>query len=117
MSVVIVPVVFHPPRMSFHVPPLVVLVPAILASLGQLVPCVFGLLAFVAVVLDRFMQIMVGFFGAVLAFRLTRAHARRASEEQKPDQCRKRYEKFPVFQHPDTPFILHPRLLLTVLAG
>jgi hypothetical protein len=111
MSVVIVPVVFHPPRMSFHVPPLVVLLPAILASLGQFMARVFGLLAVVAVMFDRVVQVMVGSFGAVLAFRLTRAHARRASEEQKPDQCRKRYEKFPVFQHPDTPFILHPRLL------
>jgi hypothetical protein len=88
-----------------------VLVPAILASLGQFVPRVFGLLAVVAVVLDRVVQVMVGFFGAVLAFRLARAHARRASEEQKPDESRKRYEKFPVFQNPDTPFILHPRLL------
>ena len=92
MSVVIVPVVFHPPRMSFHVPPLVVLVPAILASLGQFVPRVFGLLAVVAVVLDRLVQVMVGFFGAVLAFCLARAHARRAGEEQKSDESRKRYE-------------------------
>jgi hypothetical protein len=96
--------------MSFHIPPLVVLLPAILTSLGQFVPRVFGLLAVVAVMFDRFVQIMVGLFRAVLAFRLTSAHARHASKEQKPDESRKRYEEFSVFQHPDTPFILHPRV-------
>ena len=68
-AVRVVPVVFRAPLVRFHVPPLVVLRPAIFARFRQFVSRMLSLLAVIAVMLDRFMQIVVGFLGAVLALR------------------------------------------------
>ena len=78
---IVVPVVFGAPLMRFYVPPLVILPPAIFARIRQFVTRMLGLLAVVAVMLDRFVQIVVGFFGTVLALCLARLYSRRPCEQ------------------------------------
>ena len=78
-----VPVVFRAPLMRFHVPPLVILPPAIIARFGKFMARMFRLLAVVAVMLDGFVQVVVGFFGAVLALSLARLYSWRPCKQQK----------------------------------
>jgi hypothetical protein len=55
--------------MVFAVPPLVILIPALLAFSVQIAPAVIGLGAVVAVVMDRTVEVGLGLFNRVLAMR------------------------------------------------
>jgi hypothetical protein len=63
------PTVLGFPAMVFPVPPLVVLIPAMLAFGVQIAAAVFGFAAVIALVMDRFVQSDFGFFDRVLALR------------------------------------------------
>ena len=78
---IVVPVMLCAPLVRFDVPPLVILRPAVFARIRKFVTRMFGLLAVIAVVLDCFVKIVVGFFGAVLALGLTRLYAWRRGEQ------------------------------------
>jgi len=84
MAVIVIPVALRPPFVAFHVPPLMILRPAIFARFRQFVPRMLGLFAVPAVMLDGFMKFVVGVFGAMLALRFIRFHSGRPGEEQKP---------------------------------
>jgi hypothetical protein len=88
MAVIVFPIVLDTPFVRFHVPPLVVLVPAIFAGFAQLVTRMLGLLAVPTVVLDRFVNVVIGPFRAMLAFRFIRANIRRARQKQKACESR-----------------------------
>jgi hypothetical protein len=110
MAVIVFPIVLHTPFVRFHVPPLVVLVPAVLPGLAQLVTRMLGLLAVPTVVLDRLVNVVIGPFRAMLAFRLIRANIRRARQKQKACESRQRYEQLCQLQNSQPPFDLHPLL-------
>jgi len=86
MPVVVVPVVFLAPLAPLSIPPPVVLVPAVFTSFPKFVTCVLGLAAVPAVMLDRFVEAMIGPFCPVLAFRLVGTDKWCAGEEQKTSQ-------------------------------
>src|SRR5450432_1952015 len=86
MSVVVFPVVLLTPGMPLGVPPLVVLVPAIFPGFAQFVPGMLRLSAVPTVVVDRFVQVMIGFFGPMLAFCFAGADIRRSGQQQKPSK-------------------------------
>jgi hypothetical protein len=113
-AVILIPVVFYAPLVRFDVPPPVIFVPAIFAGLGQFVARMFGLLAVIPMVLDRFMKIVIRSLGTVLAFSFTRAHPRHAGEEQKACQGRKGHSQLGVLQDSHTPIRLHSLLLSSV---
>src|ERR1035438_6307779 len=110
MAVIVFPIVLGTPFVGFNVPPLVMLVPAIFAGLAQLMTRMLGLLAVPTVVLDRFVNVVIGPFGAMLAFRFIRANIRRARQEQKACESRQRYEQLCQLQNSQPPFGLHPVL-------
>jgi hypothetical protein len=65
--VVVIPVAIPMPPASFHVPPPVPMLPAVAARFAKFVPCMFCLFALVAVMLDGFMQSVVGLDDSFLA--------------------------------------------------
>jgi hypothetical protein len=115
--VIIIPSVFRTPLAAFRIPPLVVLIPAILASFSQFVTRVLCLPAVPTVVFNGLVQAMICFFGPVLAFRLVGANTRRARKQQKTDQSRESHEQFPVLQYSQTPFHMHLVLLSTLIVN
>jgi hypothetical protein len=115
--VIIIPSVFRTPLAAFRIPPLVVLIPAILASFSQFVARVLCLPAVPTVVFNGLVQAMICFFGPVLAFRLVGANTRRARKQQKTDQSRESHEQFPVLQYSQTPFHMHLVLLSTLIVN
>jgi hypothetical protein len=88
MPVVVVPVVFLAPLTPLSIPPPVVVVPAVFTSFPKFMTCVLGLAAVPAVVLNRFVETMIGPFCPVLAFRLVGTDTLRAGEDEKSDQRR-----------------------------
>ena len=85
---VVVPVVFLAPLAPLSIPPpaVVPLVPAVFTSFPKFVTCVLGLAAVPAVMLDRFVEAMIGPFCPVLAFRLVGTDTWCAGEEAKTSQ-------------------------------
>ena len=64
--IVIVPIAVSVPTPTFHVPPLMGVFPAVVASLSQFLAPTFSLLALISVAPDRFMQAMVGLYDSLL---------------------------------------------------
>jgi hypothetical protein len=85
--VMVIPIMIRMPAMLVFIPPPVVDFPAVLTQFVQLPAPVLRLLAPVAVMLDSFVQSVIGFGDAPLAV-VIRAQARRAQEHQKTGQCR-----------------------------
>jgi hypothetical protein len=106
-AVRVVPIVFRAPLMRFNVPPLVILPPAILTRLRQFVARMLGLLAVIAVMLDRLVQVVVGLFGSVLTRGLARFHTRRTREQQKSTQHRQGDEQLSVLQDSSSALYFH----------
>jgi hypothetical protein len=102
-AVRVVPVVLRPPLVRFHIPPLVVLRPAIFTRFRQFMPSMLGLFAVPSMVLDGFVEIVIGVLGAVLAFRFARFHTGCAGEKQKPAESHQRDRQLSVFQNPCPP--------------
>ena len=67
IMVVVIPIVFCTPAMLVFIPPPMIRGPAALPLFVQDVAPFFRLFALIAVVLDGFMQIVIGFRNAVLA--------------------------------------------------
>jgi hypothetical protein len=63
------PTVLSFPAMIFSVPPLVILIPAMLPFGVQIPPAVFGLGAVLALVMDRSVQVCLGLFDRMLTLR------------------------------------------------
>ena len=80
-AVLVVPAMFFAPLTRFGVPPLVVLAPAVLASLVQLVTRTLSLFAVPAMVLYRFMKAMICPFCSMLALGLVCTDTWCAGEE------------------------------------
>jgi hypothetical protein len=86
IMVVIIPITVRMPTMVVFIPPFMFRGPAVLPGLVQHVTPMFRLLAVIAVVLDGFMQIVIGFRNAVLA--VVSAKVRSACKYEKSGQCR-----------------------------
>lgn len=65
--ILIAPVAFCAPAMLVLIPPPVIATPAMLASFMQVVACVFGLRTSIPMVLDGFMQVVIGFCDSTMA--------------------------------------------------
>jgi hypothetical protein len=66
IMVMIVPIAVTVPTPTFDVPPLMGVLPAVVASLSQFLAPTFSLLALITVAPDRFMQAMVGLYDSLL---------------------------------------------------
>jgi hypothetical protein len=88
MPVVVVAVVIRAPSVGFDVPPSVAVIPTIFPRFVQFVTRMLGLAAVPTVMFDRFMEVMIGPFCPVLAFRLAGTDTWCAGEEQKTSQRR-----------------------------
>jgi hypothetical protein len=64
--VVVIPVTLGMPGVTVFIPPLVLMLPAVLPCGGQLLPCVDGFSAIPSVMLRGFVEAMVGFGDAAL---------------------------------------------------
>ena len=67
IMVVVIPIVIRTPAMLVFIPPSMIRVPAALPRFVQHVAPMCRLLALIAVVLDGFMQLVIGFRNASLA--------------------------------------------------
>jgi hypothetical protein len=85
--IVVIPIAIRMPTTLVFIPPSMNRVPAALARFVQLVAPMFGLLALIAVMLDGFVQLVIGFRNAPLAV-IIRVHARSACKQQKARQSR-----------------------------
>ena len=74
--VMLVPVAIRVPPVFIFIPPAVAVLPTVLPRLVQFVPRMVGLLAVPAVMLRRFVQAMICFRDAFLAFVFVRAAPR-----------------------------------------
>jgi hypothetical protein len=79
--IVVVPIVIRMPAMIVFIPPFMFRGPTVLPRFVQLVAPTFRLLALIAMVLDGFVQIVIGFRNAVLA--VVSAHVRSACKYEK----------------------------------
>jgi hypothetical protein len=86
IMVVVIPITVRMPTMVVFIPPFMFRGPAVFPGLVQHVTPMFRLLALIAVVLDGFMQIVIGFRNAVLA--VVSAQVRSACKYEKSGQCR-----------------------------
>jgi hypothetical protein len=109
--VVLVPIVLGAPPMFVFIPPAMRVAPAIFARFVQFVTRMVRLLAFTAVMLDRFMQMMIRLGDAPLAIIILGAQTRRAGEEQKSRQRRAGQRYFTRCKNFRLKFCLHPILL------
>jgi hypothetical protein len=85
--VVIVPVLAAP-LVRIRVPPALIFVPAVLANFGELGAIFLGFFAVGAVMGDRFMEVMVGFIGLVLAIRRSLGWSEGNQPRGENDACR-----------------------------
>jgi hypothetical protein len=85
--VVVIPIVIRMPAMLVLIPPSMTGGPAALPRFVELVARAIGLLTLVAVVLDGFVQLVIGFRNASLAIVVIGPHLRRAGEHKKTSQC------------------------------
>jgi hypothetical protein len=84
--VAVVPVVLGAPPMFVFIPPAVRVAPAIFARFVQFVTRMIRLFAFTAVMLDRFMEMMIRLGDAPLASVIIGAQTRSSGEEKKARQ-------------------------------
>jgi hypothetical protein len=84
--IMVIPIAICPPAMSVLIPPSVTMRPTEFPRIMQFATPAFRLSALGAVMLDRFVQFVIGSRNASLAF--IRAQLRRAREHQKAGQCR-----------------------------
>ena len=84
--VVVIPIAVIVPTTFVYFPPFMIGVPAALPLLLQRAPRVVRLLAFVAVLIDGAVQLLIGLGDASLAIIVIGAQARRAAEHQKTGQ-------------------------------
>jgi hypothetical protein len=89
IMVVVIPITIRTPAMSVFIPPAMIGIPAVLARIVQLMAPLFSLLTLGAVMLDSFVQFVIGFRDASLAVVIS-AHLRRACKHEKASQCRGR---------------------------
>jgi uncharacterized membrane protein len=87
IMVVVIPIVIRTPAMLVFIPPSMIRFPAALPLFMQDVTPFFRLLALIAVVLDGFMQLVIGFRNASLAIVIG-AQVRSACKYEKAGQCR-----------------------------
>jgi hypothetical protein len=80
--VVIIPIVFGVPLVCIFIPPAVVVVPTVGASISKFMAPVLGFRTLRAMVLDGLMKFVVRFDGALLA--IIRTHNGRACEQNGP---------------------------------
>jgi hypothetical protein len=109
--VAVVPVVLGAPPMFVFIPPTVRVAPAILARFVQFVTRVIRLFAFTAVMLDRFMEMMIRLGDAPLAIVILGAQTRSPGKEQKSRQRRAGQHDFSRSTNSRLQFCLHPVLL------
>jgi hypothetical protein len=94
--IVIVPIAVSVPTPTFHVPPLMGVFPAVMASLAQFLASTFSLLALIPVAPDRFMQAMVGLYDSFLTLIVGLRSWRSCKERQSRGQCGRSKCDFPV---------------------
>jgi uncharacterized membrane protein len=87
IMVVVIPIVIRTPAMLVFIPPSMIRFPAALPLFMQDVAPFFRLLALIAVVLDGFVQLVIGFRNASLAVVIG-AQVRSACKYEKSGQCR-----------------------------
>ncbi len=83
--VVVIPIPIRVPAMFVLIPPSMTGAPAALSRFVQLAALAIGLLALVAVVLDGFVQLVIGIHNASLA--IVGPQLWRAGEHEKTNQC------------------------------
>ena len=82
--VFVVPVLLGLPTMLFSVPPLMVLIPTVLAFGVQIPAAALGLRAVIAMIVDGSVEVRLRFFNGMLAVRpVIGVRSRRGYEEQK----------------------------------
>jgi hypothetical protein len=87
IMVVLIPIAIGMPAMLVFVPPSMIGVPAAFARFVQLVAPTFSLLTLIAVMLDRFVKLVIGPGDASLAV-IIGEQVRSACKHEKADQCR-----------------------------
>lgn len=85
--VVVIPVVIRVPAMFVFIPPSMIGAPAALPRFVQLAARAIGLPTLVAMVLDGFVQLVIGVRNASLAIVVIGPQLRRAGEHKKTGQC------------------------------
>jgi hypothetical protein len=90
--IVVIPIAFRTPAMLVFIPPSMTGAPAVLPRLVEFMTPAFGLRAMAAMMLNGFVQPVVGARNPALAIVAIGAQKRRSSEHQKPSQrgCSKR---------------------------
>jgi hypothetical protein len=109
--VAVVPVVLGAPPMFVFIPPAVRVAPAIFARFVQFMTRMIRLFAFTAVMLDRFMEMMIRLGDPPLASVILGAQTRRAGEEQKSRQGCAGQRCLSYSKNSRLQFCLHPILL------
>ena len=84
--VMIIPVMVIMPVVGIFVPPAVIVIPTPLASMVQFVAPMFGLLAVHTVMLDGFVQLVIGMGNPSLAIVIIRTNLGSASQKQESSQ-------------------------------
>ena len=97
--------------MFVFIPPAVRVAPTIFARLVQFMTRMIRLFAFTAVMLDRFMEMMIRLGDAPLASVIIGAQTRSPGEEQKARQCRAGQYHLSCSENSRLHFCLHPVLL------
>jgi hypothetical protein len=87
IMVVLIPIAIRMPAMLVFIPPSMIGVPAVLTCFVQLVAPTFSLLTLIAVMLGRFVQLVIGPRDASLAV-IIGAQVRSACKHEKTGQCR-----------------------------
>lgn len=85
--VVVIPIAIRMPATFVFIPPSMTGAPAALPRFVQLVARAIGLPTLVAVVLDGFVQLVIGVRNASLAIVAIGPQRRRAGEHKKTSQC------------------------------
>jgi hypothetical protein len=84
--IMVIPIALRMPAMCVFIPPAVIGTPAVLARFVKLMTSAFGLLTVIAMMLDGFVQPVVGACDAALAFAGVGVQQRRSAEHQKASQ-------------------------------
>src|SRR6267142_2665379 len=105
--IVIVPVAIGVPAIAIFIPPAMTVFPARFAGFVQFVPPMRGLLAFISVVLDRFMQFVVGFSQTLLAaVGLRCRHAGKKRQSRGQSRCSQ--QRFPIARFKSKSHVVSP---------
>jgi hypothetical protein len=87
IMIIVIPITFRMPAMLVFIPPFMFGIPAALARFVQLFAPMLSLLTLLAMMLDRFVQLVIGLRNASLAVVIG-AQVRSTCKQEKASQCR-----------------------------